>query len=328
MRIAALAVRASVLLAGSIVSVNVVSASPAFAQPPAPDPKRRTDVLLKEGQELAKANQTEQALSKFEDAYALSPTGIAAYHIARMEEALGRHALALQHYREALRDPNLAAEPRRDAEKAVAELKTKVGVITLDVPAGSTTTVDGNEVDAKTAIEVVPGLHVVKIRLGGESKSVDVTAPAGAVTPVTLRFGDDGKTLGGKPAGEQPAGAIARTSPTVLTTRNVVGGSLGIVGLVAAGIGLGFLIDSNGKVGDAKDYNASIAGGACAQRAAPSCTEYASRLDAATTSRTASYIGLGVGGGFALASIAAFAFWPVALRPVITSRTVGFGADF
>src|SRR5689334_14505593 len=108
----------------------------AFGQPPPPasDARRRAETPYKEGLDLSKAGKTEQALAKFESAYSLSPTGTAIYQIARMEQILGRHALALLHYREALRDTNLPGEMRRDAESAIEDLKTKVGVLTLDVP--------------------------------------------------------------------------------------------------------------------------------------------------------------------------------------------------
>jgi len=295
------ALRSLVLAAVVSAPLTVVSA-PALAAPPV----AKDAGLLAEGLELAKAGKFEAALAKFEEAYSLARTGTNVYNMARMEHALGRHALALHHYREALRDAALAPESRRDAERAIEELKTKIAVIAFDVPAGATTTLDGNEINPSSTVEVVPGRHIVKIKLGGSVKSSDVTAPAGVVTTVKLRFDDPGMT-------QEPAPpADDRTTPQknegFFTTKNVVAGSLGVLGLAAAGIGVGFLASSEGKLSDAESFDRSIPGGACT--ALETCRQYDALLDDARDSRgiaTVSFIAAGVLVGGA---IAAFTLWP------------------
>ena len=234
--------------AGAIVGI-VATPCPAWAQ--AGDPKQRADAAYKEGLALTKAGNHEAALAKFESANALLPSGMALYQIGRMEQLLGRHALALQHFREALRESSLTAEARRDAEKAIEDLKTKIGVIVLDVPGGASVTVDGNDVDPKSAIEVVPGLHVVKVKLAAEARSVDVTAPAGAVTPVKVRFDEQPTT--------QTTTAPPPTAPRpgFWTTGRIVGAAAVGAGVVSLGVGVAFAAAS----GSAGNKASNLRGG-------------------------------------------------------------------
>jgi tetratricopeptide (TPR) repeat protein len=247
----------SLAVAGSAAATSEVHAQPR-------DARQRAEAPYKEGVDLAKAGKAEAALAKFEAAYSLSPTGMAVQQIARMEQILGRHALALQHFREALRDPNLTTEARRDAEKAVEELKTRVGVITLDVPAGATTTIDGNEVDPRSSVEVVPGLHVVKVRLAGESKSVDVTSPAGAVTPVKVRFGEDppkpavGSASGTSDPALSPAPVATEAPPGSWTTGRIAGAAFAGTGIAALGLGVIFQLGASSAADDAANIRGEL----------------------------------------------------------------------
>jgi hypothetical protein len=224
----------------------------ATAQPS--DPKLRADASYKEGVELAKAGKTDAALAKFEASYSLTPSGMTVFQIARMEQLLGRHALALQHFREALNEATLTTDARREAERAVDDLKKRVGVITLDVPQGATATVDGNDVDPKEPVEVVPGLHVVKIRLAAQTKSVDVTSPAGVVTPVKLRFTEEAPpaTPTPPPKKEEPP------QPSFWTTGRIVGVGTAAAGVVSVGLGIGFQLASSGSSSDAQTIRDSL----------------------------------------------------------------------
>jgi hypothetical protein len=312
------ALRSLVLAVTVSVSLSTVSA-PALA---GPSDAKHAD-LLKEGLELAKAGKHEAALAKFEEAYAFSRNGTNVYNMARMEQALGRHALALQHYREALRDTALAAESRREAERAIEDLKTKIAVIAFDVPAGATTTLDGNEIDPSSTVEVVPGPHVVRIKLGGAVKSSDVTAPAGVVTTVKLRF--DAATakpeIGPSADDRTPPPPPPKDEASIFTTKNVVAGSLGALGLAATGIGIGFFVASEGSLSDAESFDRSVPGGACS--GLETCRRYDGMLDDARDSRgiaTVSFIAAGVLVGGA---IAAFTLWPSDTSQKERSPTVG-----
>jgi tetratricopeptide (TPR) repeat protein len=295
----------SLFLAVAVSALPSALSAPAFAGPP--DAKHADP--LKEGLELAKAGKFEAALAKFEEAYALARTGTNVYNMARMEHALGRHALALHHYREALRDPALAAESRRDAERAIEELKTKIAVIAFDVPAGATTMLDGNEIDPSFSVEVVPGPHLVKIKLGGAVKSSDVTAPAGVVTTVKLRFDEAAAKPEGAPADDPTkAPRPPEDGGSLFTTKNLVAGSLGALGVAATAVGIGFFAASEKSLSDAESFDRSVPGGACT--GLDTCTRYDGMLDDARDSRGIATVSLIAAGVLVTGAIAAFTLWP------------------
>jgi hypothetical protein len=311
-RVATLSAVIALSFASTTLGVLVPIRSAAAAQPDAKtDPKRRADAAVKEGLELAKGGKTEAALAKFEEAYALVPTGASVYHMARMEQTLGRTGSALGHYRDALQDGSLAADLRRDAERSVEELKAKMSVLTLDVPPGSTTSVDGNEVDPKNPIEVVPGKHVVVIRLGGDTKTTEVTTRAGAVQPVKLRFGEEAGTATATPpstGGPPPEPARPADDATGWTTPRIV--TVGALGAGAAALAvLSFVFRGNAEdaVDDAK---ATLGGRGCVGVASAECTraaELKDDRDASVTASTVSIVGAGV---LAAGAVAAAIFWP------------------
>ncbi len=283
------------------LATALVAATPVPAHAGPPGTPSRHGGQIQEGLELAKAGKTEQALQKFEEAYSIVPSGTAAYQIARMEQSLERHALALQHYREALRDPKLATDARRESEKAVELLQTKIGIITLEVPEGSSTTVDGNEVDAKKPVEVVPGLHIVKIRLGGETKSSDVTAVAGAVTPVKLRFGEDPKPTPATPppaTTEPPKREATRWPTSKLVT-------VGAGAVVSAG-----LLTASAIVFASADDTKAPTPSSCADPRVTGCAGYAEARDSYDGARTTSTILFYGGLVLGVATVAAAVLWP------------------
>lgn len=264
----------------------------------APTPGQKAESALKEGLGLDKAGKAEAALTKFEESYALVPTAAAAYQIARVEAALGRYTVALLHYREALRDPKLSIEARREAEAALENLKTKIGILSLDIPEGATATIDGNEVDPKHPAEVMPGLRVVKIHLGGDTRTADVTATAGSVTPVKLRFE-------AAPSPPPPP----RVTPPKDTSTRWPSLKLGVVGGGAA-VGVGLLATSLIIALGAGDGVRAPSPTACADRAAPGCNDFADARDSQESARTSAsicfYSGLIVGAATAVAAV----LWP------------------
>lgn len=294
------------LRCAAFAAATMTLSAATLAQPPT-DAKRRAEAPMREGMDLARAGKAEAALTKFEESYSLSPTGAALVQMGRMEQTLGRHALALQHYREALRDPNLAIDPRREAEKAVEELKAKVGVLTLDVPDGCTTTVDGSPVDTKT-VEVVPGLHVVRIKLGSDVKSADVTAPAGAVVAVKIRFGED-------PPAPAPAGDPSTVTPPPNEERSSTWGTARVVavGALAAGAVTGVVLSIvfHGNASDDVDESKRLLnGGSCLGITTADCTRARELKDSRDTNVTASTVSLVAGGVLAAGAVAAAIVWP------------------
>jgi hypothetical protein len=283
----------------------------ADAAPPSPDPKREAD--------LAKSAKIEPQIAKLEESAGKNPnSGVPLFQIAKLEQSVGQYASALHHHQEALRDATLPTAMRREAERAVEELKTKVGVLTLDVPPSVTTILDGSEVNPKAPLEVVPGQHKVTIRLGGEAKSVDVTAPPGAVTPVTVRFVEDPA-----PVAEQNPEPVAAPAPVTAEHWSgskkvaVISGSVVAAGLMAtAGI---IFATADAKV--APDPSG------CVDPNAPGCSDLASDRESYDSSRSASTVLFYSGAVVGVLSIAAVFLWPND-RVVVGGASKGVGSGF
>lgn len=278
-------------------------------------PTQHADPLA-EALTLAAAGERERARVKLEEAYANSPTARALFHLARMDHVLGEHALAAQRYRAALADPSLPEELRGEAKSALADVEKRVGVLSLDVPADAIVTVDGSVVDHGAPVEVVPGTHIVKARLGSETASAFVMAPAGLATPVRLRFG----AKDGFEGTSATPPALAARWPRA-KVGSVLGGAVATAGLLAAS---GVLT----AVADAKRTTDRV--GACVDPAAPGCAalsrEQASAASARTAARVTLYSGIALGALTATLAV----LWPnerVRLGPT-SATTSGWSLRF
>lgn len=133
------------------------------------------------------------ALDLFRAAHKRFPSVKILLNIGTTLRALGRYAEAADAYEAYLRDP--AADPAKkgEIEKLLAELDGKVGRLKVTVEGGAAMVrVDGRVVGKPgepVTLRVDPGPHVVSAdREGVAPVSQNVTAAAGAVSALTLRF--------------------------------------------------------------------------------------------------------------------------------------------
>ena len=294
--------RGSRVAAGVIL---VLALAPALASAQAPtQSKQKSEAMYREGIELAKANKIEAALAKFEEARAAAPNVRATFQVARMEQALNREVLALFHYRQALAEEGLPTTERSEAVKAIDELKTKVGVITIESPPGATVTVDGNPIaDPKQPVEVAPGSHVVKAALGGESRVAETKLDAGKVAVVKLSFDETSRPT------PSPTTAVPSTTTTTPVEQSYwtpahIGG-IGLAGLAVVGLGLtAFFISSHeSNISDQKDLAPR-----CVQPDSATCRSFDEHGDSADTAKTFAIVSAAV--SVAAAAGAAIVLWP------------------
>jgi hypothetical protein len=303
-----------------------------------------------EGIALADAGDHDAARLKFNQAWVLLKSPSVLYNLARAEQLSGHLLEALEHFRLFVKmasDPKVTDTQRQRAADNIAELSKKVGQIDVEAPSSARISVDGRPVDGANGdpIPVATGRHVVEALVDGRARSVTVDCQPGTVAKAKLLddkagvgttgpANDHASTNALEGGNDAPKAPNAGPTSTLLTTRNVVGGSLAVAGVLATGLAIGFLVDSNVTASDAKDFTTRIPGGACAQRALASCTEYTARLDDASSSRTISQLAFGAAGLFAIGALVSFTLWPAqkdaraALRPMIKGNTVGLRADF
>jgi hypothetical protein len=254
-------------------------------------------------------------LAKFEMSTAAFPTVKALYQMARMEQLLGQHDLALFHFRQSMKDTALPEADRREANKAIEDLKTKVGTITLDVPAGSEVRVDGNLVDPnKGPVEVAPGSHTVKVSLGAETRSQTAKCEAGKVAVIKIRFdepppnpppntnGNNGNANnGGGNNGNVVEPPPITPTESWWTTPHIAGVALAGVAAVGVGLGVAFTAVREGHVSDQEEMAKNPL--LCQDVNSAGCKSFDDAGDSASTAgtlRLVSFIGAGLAGAGAV----------------------------
>jgi len=259
---------------------------------------------FQEGLPLMDAGKFEEARLKFLQAVAVLKAPSILYNLASTELKTGHEVEAVGHYRAfllgAATDTRITDAMREKAKQNIAELLKKVGQLDIHVPEGAKVSIDGvpNESDLKEPVPVVPGSHKVDATFGGRVKSATVDARLGEVTRVTITS-ESSPSVTAVPA--EP-----KAERTTLGLAVPIG--LGAVGLVAAGLGAGFLVDSNNKADKADAFNQSIPGGACT--AEITCRSYDAKSEDASNSRTVSTVAFVGAGVFLLGAIGSFVFWP------------------
>ena len=297
--------------------------------------------------ELAKAGKFEQARASFALAYMLSPDPSTLWNLALAEMKSGHAAEAIRHLKTYLRGPAVDPAYAAKAPKLLEQLSARVGHINVEAPAGTDLTVDGDHLPERAPlgepVDVAPGAHVVEGKLGARPASASVTVVAGETVLAALTFAPP--ATGPDPA-QDPRAPVARGAPfvapvdphqaraaeasqptsraTFWTTGHVVGLSLGVAAVAAAGASLAFASASNGHEDDARGLHAANPGG-CADRASAVCGAESEALAQGQSARTMSQVFLVGAGVLGAAGVIAFVAWPESTRGSTLRVVPGLG---
>ena len=148
---------------------------------------------FKEGVEAFDKGKFEEARLSFLQAYTLKKHPSVLINLAQ-SSAKSNHPLeAAGYFKQFLKEATAATpQQKKDAEKGLEEVRTKLGRIDVVAPAGTEVTVDDQKVGTTPfeAVDVEPGQHTVK----GNSQTLTITAVVGqkakadlapATTPAT-----------------------------------------------------------------------------------------------------------------------------------------------
>ena len=185
---------------------------------------------------------------------------------------------------------------------------------------------------ARCGKSVVAGKHLFEVRFGERNAKRDVDASPGTTVETDLRFedakgsvpavtsaaapsssGDGVKDAVVEPPREEPGPSMA--------TRNIVTGSLAVVGLTSVVVGAVFLSKAEGNISDAKSL-------------APGDPKFRSLGDEHSSNQTSGWIGVGVGAAFLAGAAVTFFVWPntsparASLRPVWLGTGAGLAGNF
>lgn len=294
-----------------------------------PAQRQEAEDRWREGRALYEEGRLDEARLKYAQAFAVLGRTNILWNLSVAEFYAGHPVDALRHFKEfterADADP---ADVKRAHDKYIPEAERLSGHIAVEAATGAEITVD-DEVQPGAAplkgpVDVVPGDHRVRARVGTKVEEHTVSCPAGQT--ITVRF-------------ELPA-PVLLSPPTYSRGRTLVPLVLGLTAVAAAGVGVAFALDSQAKDDDNRAFaDTSRTGGAagvCVDRASAACRGWQDRLDDQQTSATlgkAFYIG---GGVLAAAAVITYVAWPrskaaapaVGATPLPGGGAVSFGGAF
>jgi hypothetical protein len=274
-----------------------------------------------EGIDLYDKKDDEGAYVKFSQAYAVVKAPKILFNLARTEQLTGRVLDAAQHFRDYLAiasDPNVTEDSRAQVRGFLADVRTKLGAITIDAPAGATIRIDGKPLPELAPlhepIDVLPGAHTIAASMGDKNAETKITASAGAASSVHLEL-EAGAVIVPQTSPAPPTTQTTRTpdatsTPASSSARTVVTIAALGVGIVGLGVGTGFMFAARSKADDLAAYQNAHPGTCAAGSTA--CAEGQSLLDDRSSSQTISAIGFVAGGIGVIGAAAAWFFWPQA----------------
>ncbi len=315
-------------------SAFVLLANTALAQ----DNRAESDRLFNEGLQLASKNDFDHAREKFAAAYAKFPSPNSLMNLARSEQLSGHCIDAIKHFRSYIElppNPRVTDADRREARGGIDMCRQKVGRILISAPAGTSIEIDDQPaaLSEESAIEVMPGPHTIK--LAGD-KGVRVRELVAEADKDILVEYEPSKTQNGVGTAvsheDHLHGPGGGTEPT--SARSTAGWAvpitLGVVGLVGLGVGIGTGVASFSAANDASTLRTP---GICANPSSSPCVTYTDKVNSQNSLSTVSTIGYAVGGALLVAGVVSFIVWPkskvsekVSITPWVGPQNAGIFA--
>jgi hypothetical protein len=177
-------------LASIAVAILLAQAAPT---PASPEAKARAQALLREGAAFYEKGNAAEALDKFNEAYAVYPSPKLWFNIGQADRDIGRPAEAMNAFERFLAEArDASAISINEADRSVAELRTKLGRLAIDCSTeGAEVEVDGKPVGNAPipgSFWVVPGRHQVAARQTNAAPTMEyVEVAAGTIRTVVLR---------------------------------------------------------------------------------------------------------------------------------------------
>ncbi|MGH7293680.1 MAG: tetratricopeptide repeat protein [Polyangiaceae bacterium] len=245
------------------------------------DPAAERDARLRfqEGLARVQARDFEAARVAFAQAFAVLHKPDILWNLALSEEKSGHLTDALAHFERLDRELPSSAD-HTGPKKHIDELMGQTGHVDVSAPAGSLVSVDGSpeqECPLRQAWDVMPGHHVVNVRIGGApARSLEVDAFAGRTVKADFGSGGGGAPVGGAVPSPVPGSVPGATAPQsngepgptpappppapeatpsggIPTAKLVTVIAVGGAALLSAGLGIGFGAASTSAANKASD---------------------------------------------------------------------------
>lgn len=283
---------------------------------------------FKEGLDFADQGKYEEARLKFVQAASVIKTSAVLFNLARTEQLTGHDVEASEHFKGFLRvsatDARVTDAMRDKARQNIADLAKTVAQIEIDAPATARLTIDGKPLDEtpKEPVAVTPGKHTVEATTQGRVKSVTVDATLGGIVKVKIEMDPD---VGTPPPAEEPMPPAKWIVPT----------ALGVAGLAALGVGIGFGLKSGSAKTSENDFRATHPG-ACVDASSALCGDLHAKQSDVNSAGTISVVGYVASGALLAGAAVTWFVWPkkstsasrVVVSPSAQGATIHFGTTF
>jgi tetratricopeptide (TPR) repeat protein len=239
------------------------------------DTKALAEQLFNQARDLAKAGQWAEACPKFEASLRYDPVLGTKLNLATCYEHVGKLASAWGLYRDAIELARKAGDAKRAeyAQKQASAIEPRLPTLRITIaespPPGLVVQRDGIALDAAAfgaALYVDPGAHeVIASAPGFTSFKQSLTLVEGKAETLAIPALSKERAPERKPEAPQSAAktrleATQAPPPPPSRTRTYVGLGLAAAGLAAAGTGLVFGWQANGKQGELEEQRPGLHG--------------------------------------------------------------------
>ena len=154
------------IAAALLISLSPIAMStPSLAQSAEDPTVKAARARFNEGVEFFDKGQYENARAAFLQAYALRKHPAVLINLAQSSLRSGHTLEAARYFEQYLHESTaLSAAQRADAEKGLAEARTKLGRVEISAPTGAEVYVDGDHAGTaplSAPVEVEPGSHTI-----------------------------------------------------------------------------------------------------------------------------------------------------------------------
>jgi hypothetical protein len=202
-----------------LLSAQLARAASDSARPGA-GTKDAAEAKLVEGVELLKTRSYQQALERFEQAYALLPSPLIFYDMGLARLGLDDAPRALESFDRFLAEaPDAPADKRHKAERYRDELRAKVSIVTIEADANVGTaelTVDGQSlgrVSLPRRLYLAPGSHDVVARDDGSAQPATISCLPGQTLTFSLHLAPPPAPIVATPTGQTPVSPLGAAVP-------------------------------------------------------------------------------------------------------------------
>jgi hypothetical protein len=308
---------------------------------------KEAESRFKEGLARHDAGDEEGARLSFLEAYSVLKRPNILFNLARAEQLTGHPVEAIQHYKTFVADGTVVGADREIARQRIVELTPLVGHVTIEAPSGAELWIDNQLLPAKAPLaepaDVAAGPHTVQARLGGQTKSAQVSLSAGQTVTVKLDLVPIGAalvvvpiprdSLANVPAQEE---SVKPEQASVAKAVTLVALGVGAIALLGAGVGLE--VASSSASSTAATDKMNIQGGSSSSSLCNSPTPSAACMNLSNelgTRSTDANLGTGmfIGAGVLAAAFAAtWVVWPktrggdgAMVLPLLSPNAAGLG---